>query len=423
MRSCREYTLFAMKKRIAIFASAMTGLLAARLVVMKATPLFEPSEARYAAISANMARTGDFLVPSFTYKGTYRPFAGKPPLVFQASGMFCRIFGVSEFAARLVPFLSFAALLVLLFVVVRRLAHIETGMLAAGICSTSVAIYATAGFCMTDVPLTLCSSGALLLYLLHRNGTPQPSLRIVIGIATLLGSGMLVKGPVALALFGLPVVADAAINRKWKHILSIRWLLGAVIFVVISAPWFCMMENAQPGFVRYFFINENLLRFLVHDYGDMYGSGRETFRGMALIWALVVTMPWSLVAPFRPRCMGLHALRSSFPLLASAVITAFWCMTSRVPLAYLLPIVPLFAAHLALYGTRDEPCRSTSWRVFPFAAATSAILLVTTLMVVLAFAPDKMPGAAAEPTARKSRFSYEFYNGPWGKGAPKELAK
>ena len=392
-----------MKKRIVVFAVAMGCLLATRLVVMTATPLFEPSEARYAAISANMARTGDFLVPRFTHKGTYQPFAGKPPLVFQASGALCRLFGVCEFAVRLVPFLSFVSLLALLFVVVRRLADAEAGMLAAGICATSVALYATAGFCMTDTTLALCSSGALLLYLRLRTGSEQPSLRSVVGIATLLGLGMLVKGPVALALFGLPVVADAAINRKWKLILSIRWLLGILIFVAISAPWFCMMENAQPGFIRYFFINENLLRFLVHDYGDMYGSGRETFRGMALIWALVVTLPWSLFALSRPRCMGLNALRTSFPLLASAVITAFWCLTSRVPIAYLLPVVPLFSAHLALYVARGESCRSKAWRIFPFATAAAATILVAALAIVLMASPKRMPGESAKPMPHKSR--------------------
>ena len=412
-----------MKRRIVVFAAAMGCLLAVRLAVMTATPLFEPSEARYAAISANMARTGDFLVPRFTHKGVYQPFAGKPPLVFQASGAFCRLFGISEFAVRLFPFLSFAALLALLFVVVRQLAGAEAGMLAAGVCASSAALYAAAGFCMTDTTLALCSSGALLLYLCIRTGSAPPSWRSVVGIAAFLGLGMLAKGPVALALFGLPVAIDAAINRRWKPILSARWLLGVAIFLAISAPWFCMMENAQPGFIRYFFVNENLLRFLVHDYGDMYGGGRETFRGMALVWALVVTMPWSLIALFRPRRMGLRALRTSFPLLASAVITVFWCLTSRVPVAYLLPVVPLFSAHLALYGAGDGSNRSAAWRAFPFAAAISAIALVATLAAVLVASPKRMPGESAKPMPRKSRYSYEFYNGPWGQGAPRELAK
>ena len=409
----------AMKKTIIMFMAAMSFLMVVRVAIMLCTPLFEPSEARYAAISANMARTGNFLVPNFTYKGTYRPFAGKPPLVFQASGMFCRILGMNEFAVRLTPLLSFLGLLAILFLVVRRLADAATGMLATGICASSVALYATAGFCMMDVPLTFCSSGALLLYALHRNGSPQPRPLVVCGVATLLGLGMLVKGPVALAIFGLPVLADAAINRKWQHILSLRWLPGILLFLAISAPWFWRMETAQPGFLRYFFVNENIMRFLVHDYGDRYGSGRETFRGMAAIWAVVVTLPWSLFALFRPQCMRLPALRTSFPLLATAAITAFWCLTSRVPIAYLLPVVPLFSAHLALYGTTDATCRSAAWRAFPFTAVAAAAVLAATLTAVIATAPERMPGEAARPTARHNRFSYEFYNGPWGEGAPK----
>ena len=68
-----------------LFILLLCALLGARLLIMATTPVFEPSEARYAAISANMARTGDWFVPSFTYEGVYQPFAGKPPLVFQAA--------------------------------------------------------------------------------------------------------------------------------------------------------------------------------------------------------------------------------------------------------------------------------------------------------------------------------------------------
>ena len=40
-------------------ACVLAALLSVRLIVMAVSPVFEPSEARYAAISANMARTGD----------------------------------------------------------------------------------------------------------------------------------------------------------------------------------------------------------------------------------------------------------------------------------------------------------------------------------------------------------------------------
>lgn len=416
-RPCCRAILRDVKNRTLVFAAALAGLLAARVAIMFGTPLFEPSEARYAAISANMARTGDFLVPRFTYKGTYRAFEGKPPLVFQASGAFCRLFGVNEFAVRLTPFLSFAGLLAILFFVVRRLAGAEAGMLAAGMCATSVALYAAAGICMTDVPLALCSSGALLLHLLHLKDA-RPRRGVVLGVSALLGLGMLVKGPVALALFGLPVAADAAINRRWRLIFDRRWLPGAALFAAVAAPWFWRMELEQPGFLRYFFVNENILRFLVRDYGDMYGGGREMFRGMAIIWAFVVTLPWSLFAALRPQCLRPAALRASFPLLAVAAVTLFWCLTSRIPLAYLLPVAPLFAAHLALHAESDARGRELAWRALPFAAAIAVFALSATLAFVLVATPKRMPGPAAQPTMHKNRYSYEFYNGPWGRGAP-----
>ena len=142
----------------------LLALAAVRLTLMATTPVFEPSEARYAAISANMARSGDFVVPHFTYDLEYQSFDGKPPLVFQAGGLFCRVFGVCEFAVRLFPFLSAVLLLAVLFYVVRRFSGEDRARLAVIACATSVAFYAAAGLSMTDMSLTCAVAGALLLY-------------------------------------------------------------------------------------------------------------------------------------------------------------------------------------------------------------------------------------------------------------------
>ena len=76
------------------FWTILAALALLRLALMATVPVFEPSEARYAAISANMARSGDFVVPRFTHDLEYQSFDGKPPLVFQAGGLFCRALGV-----------------------------------------------------------------------------------------------------------------------------------------------------------------------------------------------------------------------------------------------------------------------------------------------------------------------------------------
>ena len=130
-----------MKRGGSIFAATLAALIVVRVAAMLVAPVFEPSEARYAAISANMARTGDWFVPSFTYKGVYQPFAGKPPFAFQASALACTAFGVSEFAVRLPSLVSWLVLLAILCYSVRKTSSHEASILAVGLCATTVSLY------------------------------------------------------------------------------------------------------------------------------------------------------------------------------------------------------------------------------------------------------------------------------------------
>ena len=390
----------------------LLGLLALRLVLMAVVPVFEPSEARYAAISVNMARTGDFTVPHFTHNLRYQSFDGKPPLVFQAGGLFCRLFGTgrgeignrfaNQFAVRLFPLLSAALLLWILFHCVRRKYDDEAARLAVAICATSTAFFAAAGISMTDMSLACCVAGALLLYDLG-------GWLARFGVAALLGAAMIVKGPVGIVMFGLPVLVDAAVNRNWGKFLNWRWLAVAPVFVAVAAPWFVLVERVNPGATWYFFYNENFLRFVTPDYGDKYGKGREAFRGVSILWALVATLPWSLV-PFlrlkRPQFFIFHfSLFTSFPFLALAAIVGFWCLTSRVLVYYLFPVIPLFAAWLATTADRELLKKFVPW-----ATGISATVVGIGLVVGM-FASDKMLGADTPFKPRDNHYAYEFYHG------------
>ncbi len=164
------------------------ALLGVRVLLAALTPVFDTSEARYAAISANMARTGDFLVPHFTYRGVYQSFDGKPPLLFQAGGVCCRALGVRALAVRLPVLIASAVLLCLLWRVVLILSGGDrrTAGLAVGLAASSTSFYALAGFCMTDGLLVLCVAGALLCHAaLVQTGNRNWSL----GVFALLGLG------------------------------------------------------------------------------------------------------------------------------------------------------------------------------------------------------------------------------------------
>ena len=378
------------------FWIALAALAALRLALMVTVPVFEPSEARYAAISANMARSGDFVIPRFTHNFEYQSFDGKPPLVFQAGGLFCQAFGVCEFAVRLFPFLSAALLLVILYGVVKRFADAETGRLAVIICASCTAFYAAAGISMTDMTLTCCVAGALLLYRCFLEGQ---SLAAAAGVAALLGAGMITKGPVSLVMFGLPVLADAIVNRRWTGVFNVRWLVVAPVFLLVAVPWFVLVEQRNPGAVWYFFYNENFLRFVSHDYGDKYGAGREAFRGVSVLWALVATLPWALLAPVR------RIDWRRFEVLALLAIVGFWCLTSRVLIYYLFPVIPLFAAALALMGNRERLVRLA----LP-CCGLSAVVLCGALVGGMVFS-DKMQGAKTEFSPRENHYAHEFYHG------------
>lgn len=78
--------------------------------------------------------------------------------------------------------------------------------------------------------------------------------------------GFLTKGPVALVLMGIPLLGVLIWNRTLLRVFTLPFHLGIPVFLLITAPWFYLAEQQNAGFIRYFFVNENFLRFLVKNY-------------------------------------------------------------------------------------------------------------------------------------------------------------
>ncbi len=87
-------------------------------------------------------------------------------------------------------------------------------------------------------------------------------------------------------------------------------------------------------------------------------------------------------------------------------------MSILLLLAALLPVVPL----LSVYVAKRE--KQSVELLFPYAVMVSSAVVCVALLATALFS-DKMPGTDAKPKASGSRYSYEFYHGPWGKGAPR----
>lgn len=267
--------------------------LVAHFICLRFPGLLDPSESRYATIGQRMVQTGHWLVPEIDRGDGFEPFWGKPPAHFWAVAAALTTFGFNEWAARLPSFLASLATLFLIVQFCTSRFNRATGLVAGAILASSATFFVIAGSCMVDMSLTMAVTGALTCFALATEG--QRSRAAGYGFYAFLALGMLIKGPLALLLVGGSLFLWCLIGGNWLYLLRLPWVGGSALFFLISVPWFVLAEGQSPGLVRYFFVNENFLRFVSPSYGDRYGSAHPVFRGAIWPMFLAGLFPWSLL--------------------------------------------------------------------------------------------------------------------------------
>jgi hypothetical protein len=172
---------------------------------------------------------------------------------------------------------------------------------------------------------------------------------------------------------------------EWPRLRDHRWIAGPVLFLVLCSSVVRSVRSSQSGFIKYFFVNENLLRFVTHDYGDAYGSGHLYPRGSALLMFVAAAAPWSLLGLWlafsrwravRDACQADR--QAGFLFLSFAAGTLFWCLARQLLFTYVLPMVPLFAAWL-VWVMRGGTARK---RLLTLATALVAVMAVASVACV-----------------------------------------
>lgn len=368
-------------------------LLVARGAILPYLPLTDPTEGRYAVIAKEMVVSGDWVTPRLWIEGQNVPFLGKPPLYFWCSAGCMKLFGINEFSARLPGVLSFAITLLIVWTVLRRYTSEEIAWRAVFLLLSSAVLFIYCGVVIVDMMVTMTATGALFgYYAFTRETNLNVRKRWSVLVFVMLGLGFMTKGPVAIVLFGLPVLLWTLWFHRWKEILHQEWYWGITLFALITIPWFILAEEKNPGFARYFFINENFLRFIIHDYGDKYGSGHEHIRGAAIWMMMLASAPWSFYILYRLLQERKHLpLKQSF-LYEEAVFflsifianTLFWVMARQLLMTYLFPLVPGFTAWLAILVSRTPRLRLANDPIFK---KISLIISVCLIIGIAASAP------------------------------------
>ncbi len=219
--------------------------------------LVGPDEPRYAAIARAMAETHDWVTPRLW--GT--PWFEKPVLYYWMAGAAMRIFGVSEFAARLPS--ALAALLAVLAVgwTALRSYGLGAAWYSLLMLPTSVAMIGFSRAASPDMLFAglLTAAMAVACEMLQKP-RPGPVLRVAFGF--FLGAAVLAKGPAAVILAGGATLLWAALSRNWRAPFRFLHPLVILVFCATALPWYVLCALRNPDFLRVFIWQHNFERYL-----------------------------------------------------------------------------------------------------------------------------------------------------------------
>jgi 4-amino-4-deoxy-L-arabinose transferase-like glycosyltransferase len=270
--------------------------------------LMDDVDSVQAQIARNMLVSGDWV----TARLDGVPYLEKPALIYWTIALSYKIFGVHDWAAR-IPIALSALALCWVTAAFGVWAFGKRAGLYAGLCiSTCVGLFLFTRVLIPDVTLTFTTALAMWSFLRAMDDEePHPRLWAFLFAASL-GAGLLLKSliaivfPVGAAIVYLLFTRQLFSGKIWKRL---HPFTGTLVIVLIAAPWHILATlrnppyfvftlhsgpNSYHGFLWFFFINEQLLRFLNLRYPRDYNTvPRLYFWLFHLIWLF----PWSVYIP------------------------------------------------------------------------------------------------------------------------------
>jgi 4-amino-4-deoxy-L-arabinose transferase-like glycosyltransferase len=279
----------------------------------------------------------------------------KAPLMYWGMAASYKLFGVSEWTARLPLALGVLATLLATYAIGRRNLGERAGFWAAIVLGTGVGVYIFTRILIPDLLVGLWLTIGFDFFL---RGLEQerPSALSCAGLAATAALNVLTKGFIGL-VFPLAIIfIYLFLTHNLRHLLKMRWLLSIAVLLVIAAPWHILASLANPpqgrarGFFWWYFINEHVLRYL----GKRIPKDYDTVP-LAIFWLLMVLwlLPWCAFVlqaltrvphNLREFATGLDRRGRAMLLFAiwMAVILFFFSFSTRQEY-YTIPALPALA--------------------------------------------------------------------------------
>lgn len=354
--------------------------------------LLGADEPRYAQVAREMLTRHDWITPTLGGK----PWLEKPVLYYWQAIIAYRIFGVSDWAARLPSAVDATLMVAAVYVFLRRFRpgfHLDGALITAS-CAGVIGFARAAS---TDMPLAATFTIAMLAWYAWYESRSGSYLALSY---LFLGLGVLAKGPVAVVLAVLVVTLFATLTHEFRLLRQTLWIPGIVIFLAVILPWYVAVQIRNPEFFRVFILEHNLARF-----------GTNLYHHPEPFWyylpvSLLALLPWTAFAIVaisqsisqwrKRRAVEAGDSFSFFLVIWLLVPIVFFSISqSKLP-GYIVPAVPagslLVAEYVRTHWSKEKSLRL--WQIIVHAVIASG-LLVPALMIQYILVEHSMPWSKA----------------------------
>ena len=322
-------------------------------------PFLGPDEPRYAEVAREMLARHDWITP--TLGGL--PWFEKPPLLYWLMIAGYRLFGVSEYSARVGPAICGLLTAVFIFWIGKTIEHAVAescpsdeeerrdglGRYSALVWLSSVGAIVFSRGASFDIVVTMTLTGAFACFVVWHvrsdSGVAPPWL--LFGFYFFIGLSLLAKGLIGIVIPLGVLGLYHLLKREWpsrRFLKSLLW--GAPLAIAVAAVWFGpMLARHGWKFVDQFIVQHHFARFVTNRYhhpAPFY---------FYLIVLIALAGPWTIFlgagffASRRWRWRGrmpLDRLRV-FAFCWILIPVVFFSLSESKLTAYILPVLPAVA--------------------------------------------------------------------------------
>jgi len=349
----------------------------------------------------------------------------KAPLMYWGIAVSYKVFGVHDWSTRLPTMLGVLALLLATYAA-GRLAYGEAGGLwSAVVLGTCVGPFIFTRFQIPDVMVGLWLTLSFYFFLRSLEEEP-PSRWVCWGFAAACALNVLTKSLIGLVFPAAAIGGYLLLTGNLRHLLKLRPISSTLVFLAIAAPWHILAalrnppQGAARGFLWFYFVNEQFLRYL----NKRVPPGYDTvplliFWGLVLVWLV----PWVV---FLPQALGdvpkrLREWRGTLDARARAnLLCGLWVLSVVVFFSfstrqeyYTIPAVPGMALLVGGWLSKEAQANQASrerraGRIGSFVLLLIAVGAFVVGIVLLISSKTPTAGADLADLLKKNPADYDF---------------